>query len=216
MTAFRSDSPSDDGRPVPGESAPSSGDRDTTGAEAEGPSTQTSVYLVDDHPPIRDAIRRALGSTIDLRVCGHAGTLAEARRGIDERDPGVVVVDISLPDGHGLDLVQALCEQRPAAEVVVFSMHDETIYAERAIRAGAAGYLMKTEPLEELIEAIRRAEQGEIYLSEAITTTVLSSGRGGAAPRLSFAIDELSGGNGRWWSSSGRGSRPRTFGTSWA
>ena len=165
----------------------------TNGCAGETSSAQLSVFVVDDHPSIRSATRRALESTIDLRMCGHATCLDEALAQIEERGPDVVVVDISLPDGHGLDLVKTLRERRPEIRSVVFSMYDETIYAERAIRAGAFGYLMKTEPLEELIRAIRRAERGEITLSRSMVTTVLRTGRQRDASAFSFAIDELTG-----------------------
>mgnify|MGYP003869518321 CR=1 FL=1 len=156
-------------------------------------SGQTSVFVVDDHPPIRDAMGDAIDSTIDLQVCGHAERLGEARGQIGETAPDVVVVDISLPDGHGLELVKTVRERRPEIRSVVFSMYDETIYAERALRAGASGYLMKTEPIGDLVEAVRRAERGEITLSRSMTTTVLRTGQKHDASAFSFAIDELTG-----------------------
>jgi DNA-binding NarL/FixJ family response regulator len=100
-------------------------------------------------------------------------------------------VDVSLPDGHGLDLVKALHAQHPDVSILVFSMYDETVYAERALRAGAAGYLMKTEPLDQLVEAIRRVERGETYLSRRMTNRIVRRmGQNGSA-EARFSIDEL-------------------------
>ena len=149
----------------------------------------TSVFLVDDHPPIRRAISEAVNGKIDLEIVGEAGRLDGTLDQIAEAAPDVVVIDISLPDGHGLDLVQSLAETHPEIQTIVFSMYDEAVYAERALRAGASGYLMKTESLQDLVEALRSVERGEMYLSRTMATQILSGRRGGATP--SFAIDEL-------------------------
>ena len=149
----------------------------------------TSVFLVDDHPSIRNAIREAVNGKIDLEIVGETGRLDGTLDQIAEAAPDVVVIDISLPDGHGLDLVQALSEAHPGVQTIVFSMYDETVYAERALRAGASGYLMKTESLQDLVEALRSVERGEMSLSRTMATQILSGRRGGAMP--SFAIDEL-------------------------
>jgi len=149
----------------------------------------TSVFLVDDHPPVRKAIIDALDSKMDLEVVGEAGQLKGTLDQIADAPPDVVIIDISLPDGHGLDLVKTISQEHPDITTVVFSMYDENVYAERALRAGASGYLMKTESLQDLVEAIRGVERGEVYLSRTMATQILSGQRGGAKP--SFAIDEL-------------------------
>ena len=152
-------------------------------------SGHTSVFLVDDHPSIRNAVHTAIEEQMDLEVVGEAAELEEILDQIEACMPDVLVVDISLPDGHGIDLIQAISEAHPDIVTLVFSMYDETVYAERALRAGASGYLMKTESLDCLVEAVRRVERGEIYLSRSMATQVLSGSRGGGTP--SFAIDEL-------------------------
>jgi DNA-binding NarL/FixJ family response regulator len=103
----------------------------------------------------------------------------------------VAIVDISLNDAHGLDLVQNVRAQYPEVRVVVFSMYDENVYAERAIRAGAAGYLMKSEPTKNIVEAIRSAHEGEVYLSRKMSSRILNKVAMGRTAEPSFAIDEL-------------------------
>jgi DNA-binding NarL/FixJ family response regulator len=152
---------------------------------------RTGVYVVDDHPPIRRAVTNALESTIDLEVCGHASGLHEAAEQLREHAPDVIVVDLSLPNGHGLELVDWVQARDIRSAVLVLSMHDEAVYAERALRAGASGYLMKTEPLDRLVRAVRRAERGETCLSRQMASRILDGGRGGSEP--CFPIDELTG-----------------------
>jgi DNA-binding NarL/FixJ family response regulator len=166
-------------------------DRSSSGPDAEraGSPGHTSVFLVDDHPPIRKAITEALDSKMDLEVVGETGELAGTLDLIADTSPDVLIVDISLPDGHGLDLVKTISHEHPDVKTIVFSMYDEAVYAERALRAGARGYLMKTETLQALVETIRDVERGEISLSRSMATQILSGHRGGAEP--SFAIDEL-------------------------
>lgn len=185
MSNTSTDTPS-----TPSRSSSNSADRSGRRARDDSCSPgHTSIFLVDDHPPIRRAISKAINGKIDLEVVGEAGRLEGTLDQIAEAAPDVVVIDISLPDGHGLDLIQAISEAQPDVKTIVFSMYDETVYAERALRAGANGYLMKNKSLEALVEAIRRVERGEMYLSRTMATQILSGQSGGATP--SFAIDEL-------------------------
>ena len=152
------------------------------------------VLLVDDHPAVREALATAINARPDARVTGEAENARAALDMVAERQPDVAVVDISLEKSHGLDLVQNLCSLHPDVQVVVFSMHDETVYAERAIRAGAVGYLMKSEPTRNVMEAITAASQGEVYLSKAMAARILSRVvRGRTSPRgqLGTTLDEL-------------------------
>ena len=149
------------------------------------------VYLVDDHPAIREAIRDTIENTIDMEVCGETSSSDEAFREIEELQPDVAVVDISLNDAHGLDLVQNVRSQYPEVRMIVFSMYDENVYAERAIRAGAAGYLMKSEPTKNIVEAVRSAHEGEVYLSRKMSSRILNKVAMGRTSEPSFAIDEL-------------------------
>lgn len=149
------------------------------------------VYLVDDHPAIREAIRDTIEGTIDMEICGETSSSDDAFRDIEELKPDVAIVDISLNDAHGLDLVQNVRSQYPDVRMIVFSMYDENVYAERAIRAGAAGYLMKSEPTKSIIEAIRSAHEGEVYLSRKMSSRILNKVAMGRTAEPSFAIDEL-------------------------
>lgn len=149
------------------------------------------VYLVDDHPVIRDAIRDKIEGLIDMEVCGETGSIDEAFQEIDDLHPEVTVVDISLEDGHGLDLIENLRAQYPEVQTVVFSMYSENVYAERALRAGASGYLMKSHPTDALVEAIRMANDGDVYLSQKMASRVLGKVADGSASGPSFPTDEL-------------------------
>jgi DNA-binding NarL/FixJ family response regulator len=149
------------------------------------------VYLVDDHPAIREAIRDTIEATIDMEICGETSSSDDAFREIEDLDPDVAVVDISLNDAHGLDLVQNVRSQYPDVRTIVFSMYDENVYAERAIRAGASGYLMKSEPTRNIVEAVRCAHEGEVYLSRKMSSRILNKVAMGRTAEPSFAIDEL-------------------------
>ena len=132
------------------------------------------VVAVDDHPAVRDAIADAVGAQPDMELVGLAGSADEAFDLIRTAQPDVAVVDISLGDAHGLDLVQNLRAEVNTLEVVVFSMYDEAVYAERALRAGARGYVRKSEPTAAVTEAIRAAAAGEIYLARRAASRILS------------------------------------------
>jgi DNA-binding NarL/FixJ family response regulator len=149
------------------------------------------VFLVDDHPAIREAIRDRIEETIDIEVCGEAESSDEAFRQIEKMTPDVAVVDISLKDAHGLDLVQNIQSQHSDVQIVVFSMYDEEVYAERAVRAGASGFLMKSEPTKSLIEAIRTVHDGEVYLSRRMASRILNRVARGESDGAQFPIDEL-------------------------
>ena len=138
------------------------------------PATPTSVMVVDDHPAVRDAVALAVAAEPDLTLAGVAGSAAEAFDVLRAGAPDVAVVDISLGDAHGLDLVQSLRAERDGLQVVVFSMYDEAVYAERALRAGALGYVRKSEPTSSVTEAIRAAAEGQIYLERRAASRLLA------------------------------------------
>jgi DNA-binding NarL/FixJ family response regulator len=163
----------------------SSADRTTT---SDNPVT---VFLVDDHPPIRKAVRSSLEATAGMDVCGEARTAASAARRIEETGPDVAVVELSLPRGHGLDLVKRIQAQAQTVDVLVFSVYDEAVFAGRAIQAGASGYLMKTEPTGRLVEAIRTIDDGEVALSDALSSRLLNQLVRNRAPESHSAFDAL-------------------------
>jgi len=109
-----------------------------------------------------------------MRVVGESGTAKKALRQMGRHEPDVVVVDISLEDAHGLDLVEEIRSRFPDIRVIVFSMYDESVYAERAIRAGASGYVMKSEPTERVVSAIQAVGEGDVYLSQRMSSRILS------------------------------------------
>lgn len=130
------------------------------------------IVVVDDHP----IVKQAMAMMFDLEgweLCGDGANAASAKEIIQIQHPDLVVVDLSLVDSHGLDLIRDLHAQYPALSILVFSQHDESQYAERAIRAGANGYLMKSEAPKVLIDAIRTVLDGEIYLSPRMSRLLL-------------------------------------------
>ena len=136
-------------------------------------SRQIRVLVVDDHPAIREALTFTIRDKIDMEVCGQAGSAAEAFNVIPDIKPDVAIVDISLKDAHGLDLVQSIRAHFPNVQVLIYSMYDELAYAERAIHVGALGYLAKSEPTRNIVEAIRSVMRGEVYLSRRMTSRIL-------------------------------------------
>ena len=149
------------------------------------------VIVVDDHPAIREAVASVINSKMDIVFCGEASSADGAFHLVENGAPDVAVIDISLEDAHGLDLVQNLRAQYPELRVIVFSMYDESVYAERAIRAGASGYVMKSEPTQSVVDAIRCVAQGEIYFSRRMASRILSKVALGRSTTPGFAIDEL-------------------------
>jgi DNA-binding NarL/FixJ family response regulator len=132
------------------------------------------VLLVDDHPLVRRGLSDVIAREPDLETCGEAADMAEALSEIDRTKPDVVVVDLTLKTGHGLELIEKLKARDPELKTLVSSMHDEMLFAERVLRAGARGYISKQEPPETLIRAIRQVLRGELYLSPRMTTRVLN------------------------------------------
>ncbi len=136
-------------------------------------SRRIKVMVIDDHPAIREALAYTIRDKIDMELCGQASSAGEAFKLMENVHPDVAVVDISLKDAHGLDLVQNIRAQYPSIQVLIYSMYDELAYAERAIHAGALGYLAKSEPTRHIVEAIRSVMRGEVYLSRRMTSRIL-------------------------------------------
>lgn len=136
-------------------------------------SASTRVLIVDDHPFMRRGLAQTINDQPGLEVCGEAGSVAEALRIIETCQPHLAVVDISLGEESGIELVQLIRTKWPEVKVLVSSMHDETLFAERALRAGALGYVNKGEPPGVFIAALQRVNGGQIYLSERMTNRTL-------------------------------------------
>jgi DNA-binding NarL/FixJ family response regulator len=137
--------------------------------------TKRRIFLIDDHPVLREGLRRLLDSEGDLEVCGEADTARKAFEGIKAVQPDMAIVDLSLPGPSGLDLVKELKTRFPELRLLVLSMHDEFLYAERALRAGAKGYVTKQAPTEHLLHAVRRVLENEIYLSQLLSSQLLGA-----------------------------------------
>jgi DNA-binding NarL/FixJ family response regulator len=127
-----------------------------------------TVFLVDDHPLVREWLTNLIQQQPDLRVCGEAENGLQAREAIARLKPDVAIVDISLKDSSGLELIKDLRLTCGQVAVLVLSMHEESHYAERALRAGALGYIMKRETATKVVAAIRQVLQGKLYLSESL------------------------------------------------
>jgi DNA-binding NarL/FixJ family response regulator len=131
------------------------------------------VLLVDDHPLVRRGLADSIAQEADMEVCGEAADVTEAMRELERTHPDVVVTDLSLKSSHGLDLIEMIKARSPRTKILVSSMHDETLFAERVLQAGAMGYLTKQEPPETLIDAIRQVLRGEIFVSQRMTSRIL-------------------------------------------
>ena len=131
------------------------------------------VLLVEDHSVVRQGLTLLIDDEPDLHVCGGVGSVAEAIEAIDQLKPDIVVADISLGEPSGLELIKLAHDRHPDLPILALSMHDEAVYAERALRAGARGYVMKKEATDRVLTAIRRVLAGEIYLSDRMSNRLL-------------------------------------------
>ena len=129
---------------------------------------KTKILLVDDHPLVREWLTKLINEEPDFEVCVQTGTAREALGLIETLLPRIVVVDISLDGSSGLELIKDVKAIHPKVDMIVLSMHDEMLYAERAMRAGAAGYIMKREATKKVLDAIRTVIQGGLYFSNAV------------------------------------------------
>ena len=130
------------------------------------------VFIVDDHPVMCDGLTRLISSQSDLIVCGDAMSAKEALKLMPAAQPDIATVDISLPDSSGLTLIKDMKLHSISCPVLVLSIHDESVYVERALQAGARGYIMKQDASKEVLQAIRRILEGEIYLSKIMTARI--------------------------------------------
>ena len=131
------------------------------------------LLIVDDHPLVRERVAELINQEPDLVVCGEAGDANEALAAAKSLAPDMAIIDITLKDTYGIELVKQLKELYPKLPMLVLSMHEESMYGERALRAGAKGYLTKQEASKKIIDAIRRIMRGEIYVSEKLSAALL-------------------------------------------
>jgi DNA-binding NarL/FixJ family response regulator len=142
------------------------------------------VLIVDDHPAVREALALRIGRQPDLEVCGEAADMIEALRRIADARPDVAVVDLALKTGSGIDLIKRIKDRDDSVRILVWSMHSESLYAERALRAGALGYVNKDQATDTIVEAIRRVLENKVYLSEAMTERLLQRTVGGGREEI--------------------------------
>jgi DNA-binding NarL/FixJ family response regulator len=149
------------------------------------------VFIVDDHPVVRDGLTSLINHESDLYVCGEAGESQQALKLIAELKPDVVIVDITLGDSDGIELTKDIKARHAKLPVIVLSMHDESIYAERVLHAGARAYLMKDAVSDKIITAVRTVLSGEIYVSDTMGKKLLRKLAGNHVDAVNAPIDNL-------------------------
>jgi len=152
----------------------------------------TRIVLVDDHPVVLQGLRQIITRASDMEVVATADSPAEALEAVSEHSPDLLIVDLALRGGSGLDVVRQLAGKPGSPVILVVSMHDEVIYAERVLRAGAMGYVMKEESAKNLLRAIRRVLGGEVFLSERMSMRLLSKLVGRPSRQGISDLDSLS------------------------
>jgi DNA-binding NarL/FixJ family response regulator len=156
---------------------------------------KTQIYLVDDHPLVRESLANLINQQPDMAICGEAESAARAMREIAALQPDLAIVDISLKDSSGLELIKAAKTRQPQLSIIVLSMHDEQLYAERCIRAGAAGYVMKRESSRQIVAAVREVLAGRMSVSGQIAAVFarkfVGGRRAGESPINALSDREL-------------------------
>ncbi len=153
---------------------------------------KSKILVVDDHPMVREGLARLVENEQDLTICGQADDAPEALKAISETRPDIVVTDILLKSSNGIELMKSIKAQYPKLPVLVLSMHNEALYAERALRAGAMGYIMKQEASEKLLTAIRYVLGGEIFVSDDISKRLIRQLARGKDDMATSSVDNLS------------------------
>lgn len=158
---------------------------------AASTSNKKKVFVVDDHPIVRQGLIQLINNEPDLTVCGEAEEAYAGLRSIKDAKPDLVLLDVSLKDSDGIELVKELKAQMPDLLILMLSMHDESLYTERALRAGAKGYIMKQEAPPVLLAAIRKVLGGAVYVSDKMGATLLQRMVGGKKPGGDLPMDRL-------------------------
>jgi DNA-binding NarL/FixJ family response regulator len=147
--------------------------------------TKKTILIVDDHPMLREGLRTVINREPDLMVCGEAENAQQAMSAVQKLSPDLTLVDITLPGKSGLELVKDLKALRPKLLILAISLHEESLYAERMLRAGASGYITKQRPPEEFVKAVRQVLDGHVYVSKEVSETVLRRLSSKSQPNLS-------------------------------
>ncbi|MGI9258924.1 MAG: response regulator transcription factor [Gammaproteobacteria bacterium] len=151
-----------------------------------------NVLIVDDHPIVRQGLTQLIGAESDLDVCGDAASVDEALDLLESAEPDVVILDLSLPDSDGLELLKQIRKETRHLPVLVLSMHDESMYAERLLSAGANGYIMKQAAADQLLIALRRVLAGGVYVSEGLGSIMIERISGDGRRTMANPIERLS------------------------
>lgn len=162
----------------------------TTTAKEQA-TVKSRIFIVDDHPIVRQGLMQLLNNEPDLEVCGQGEDAYQALRTIRQLRPDLTLLDISLKDTGGIELLKELRAQDPKLQVLILSMHDESLYAERALRAGARGYIMKQEAPQTLLQAVRKVLKGDVYVSEKMSGVLLQRMVGNRKPDGTLPMDRL-------------------------
>jgi DNA-binding NarL/FixJ family response regulator len=156
------------------------------------PTDKKRILLVDDHPMVRERLAEVIHREPDLAVCGEAEERLTALELIEKTRPHLAIVDLTLKKSHGMELIKDIRSREPDLAILVVSMHDESLHAERVIRAGARGYITKQEATRKIMVAIRTVLNGDVYLSEKMAAQVAKSAIGGSRSKGGLPIDTLS------------------------
>jgi DNA-binding NarL/FixJ family response regulator len=153
---------------------------------------KTKILVVDDHPIVRERLAELINQEPDLNVCAEAEDSHQALKAMQTASPDLAIVDITLKDTYGIELIKQLKDRYPKLPILVLSMHDESLYGERALRAGAKGYLTKQEATKKVVTAIRKILAGEIFVSDKMAATILRKVAGGSTTEGGSPEDVLS------------------------
>jgi DNA-binding NarL/FixJ family response regulator len=153
---------------------------------------KNKIVLVDDHPLVREWLANLINEQSDLQVCGEAGNAPEALKLIGSVKPRIAIVDITLAGGSGIELIKNIKASYPDVATIVLSMHDESLYAERALRAGARGYIMKREATKKVLQAIQTVLAGKLFVSDKISALMAEKFVDGRPARTESPVERLS------------------------
>ncbi len=154
-------------------------------------SAKRRIFIVDDHPIVRQGLMQLINPEADMTIVGQGEDAYQALKLIRQLKPDLTLLDISLKDTGGIELLKEMRAQDPELRVLILSMHDESLYAERALRAGARGYVMKQEAPQVLLQAIRKVLKGEVYVSEKMSAVLLQRMVGNRKPGGALPMDRL-------------------------
>jgi DNA-binding NarL/FixJ family response regulator len=159
---------------------------------SSGAVPKKQVAIVDDHTMMREGLKQSVNAEPDMEVCWAVGSVAETLQALHRRQPDILTVDITLPGRNGLELIKDVLALIPGLPILVISMHEESLYAQRVLKSGAKGYIMKDAPHEDLMRAIRRVADGKVWLSAKMSEEILDAFSGGQPRRPVDSVHKLS------------------------